>query len=505
MAAALLRGDCRAVCDGSFKRKHGTAAFVLHGHRPIQALRGCNITHGPEASQCAYRSELGGLVGVVTTLELLCKAYDIPSGRVLVKVDCESLIKRLSSTKPLQVQEAHFDLLNECRSRIQELPVTVKLEWVEGHQDDGPEGSSKPLDWWALQNIAMDEAAKDYWQLTHTLGSTNHMLKHEFFAAAVAHVKLTSFNKEAVHSSTNEAPIRSYWQTKHSISDQQWEDINWKAAQAAHHELPVGQRRFHAKFSTSHIATGKMMLLRKQWPHSKCPRCGSPDEDTRHVLQCPASTAQWTKSLQALKEWMTDQHTDPILAASIMRLLRGWRSGNPTPLFPSYDPQRLSACQAQADLGAWNTFLGRISQQITDCQHRYYQSQGSRRTGHRWTVALITKLQMVAWDMWDHRNGILHEDPLRHHMHDDLLTTNSAIAQEWEQGPRGLLPQDQFLFRSRPNVEARTLQGKWEWLESVTLAREAAQADSEEARAAHAQERRGIRNWLLTGTTRHQA
>jgi hypothetical protein len=30
------------------------------------------------------------------------------------------------------------------------------------------------------------------------------------------------------------------------------------------------------------------------------------------------------------------------------------------------------------------------------------------RTGKRWTVALITKLWDIAWDLWEHRNGILH-------------------------------------------------------------------------------------------------
>ena len=158
---------------------------------------------------------------------------------------------------------------------------------------------------------------------------------------------------------------------------------------------------------------------------------------------------------------------------------------------------------AQYSLGGWNTLLGQISQQVTECQHSYYLQKGSQRTGHRWTVALITTLQMVAWDMWDHRNDVLHNDPLRHHQRDDLQVTAQAIEEEWETGPRGL-PQDHFLFRNQAQVDAKTLQGKWEWLDSVTLAREAAKANSEEARAANAQERRGIRNWLLTGTTRNQ-
>jgi hypothetical protein len=29
-------------------------------------------------------------------------------------------------------------------------------------------------------------------------------------------------------------------------------------------------------------------------------------------------------------------------------------------------------------------------------------------TGKRWVIALIRKLWLVAWDLWEHRNGILH-------------------------------------------------------------------------------------------------
>ena len=499
VAAAILRGDCRAVCDGSYKLGHGTAAFSLHGHLPVHSIRGQNITHGPKGSQCAYRSELGGLVGTLTVLELLCEAYAIPSGKVTIGIDCEGLIKRLSNPRPLQVTEAHYDLLHDCRSRIQGLPITVQLDWIEGHQDD--KAPCHPLDWWARQNIAMDEAAKRHWRLTQHFPGTNHILKHEFFAVKVVLEKITSFNKELIHSKTNHRHIRDYWQTKNSITDQQWEDINWPAASKALKELPLGQRRFHAKFSTSHIATGKMMLIRKQWPHSKCPRCGTSGEDTRHVIRCPAAPGSWSTALQDLRKWMNRQDTDPILSSTITGILHSWRSGLPYRSPMTSNPTKAAALQAQLALGGWNTLLGRISSQLTDCQQQFYQSKGQRRTGHRWTVGLITQLQLLAFTMWDQRNKVLHEDPLRHHRADDLLTTNAAIDSEWEQGARGLLPQDRFLFRDRASVQAKTLQGKWEWLEAVTMAREAAQADSEEARAAYAQERRGLRHWLLTGST----
>jgi hypothetical protein len=42
-------------------------------------------------------------------------------------------------------------------------------------------------------------------------------------------------------------------------------------------------------------------------------------------------------------------------------------------------------------------------------QQRYYEWIGSRRSGLRWLTAQIQKLWDIAWDMWDNRNRVLHE------------------------------------------------------------------------------------------------
>ena len=128
-------------------------------------------------------------------------------------------------------------------------------------------------------------------------------------------------------------------------------------------------------------------------------------------------------------------------------------------------------------------------------QDKYYKSKKMRRSGRRWTVELIKKLQMVSWDMWDHRNGILHNNPDRHHRKDDLAVANREIEREWTRGAEGLLTQDQFLFRSKKAVEERTLEKKREWLTSVKVARQAAEAAAQ-ATDSYEPERRRMREFL---------
>lgn len=50
-----------------------------------------------------------------------------------------------------------------------------------------------------------------------------------------------------------------------------------------------------------------------------------------------------------------------------------------------------------------------MSKEWAIIQQRYYQLLKSRRTGIRWTIALIKMLWDVAWELWEHRNEVLHE------------------------------------------------------------------------------------------------
>jgi len=42
-------------------------------------------------------------------------------------------------------------------------------------------------------------------------------------------------------------------------------------------------------------------------------------------------------------------------------------------------------------------------------QDIYWKAFKSRKSSRKWTTALLTRLMMTAWDMWQHRNKALHE------------------------------------------------------------------------------------------------
>ena len=75
VAQAIRDGTARAVCDGSFKNGKGTAGFCMHGAVDKHQITGSHCTPGRKEDQCAYRSELGGVVGTLVTIQAVCKAH----------------------------------------------------------------------------------------------------------------------------------------------------------------------------------------------------------------------------------------------------------------------------------------------------------------------------------------------------------------------------------------------------------------------------------------------
>jgi hypothetical protein len=150
---------------------------------------------------------------------------------------------------------------------------------------------------------------------------------------------------------------------------------------------------------------------------ASCPRCGK-FEDTHHVIQCSGSGAQevWEQSLLQLEKWMSDRGTDPELASQLLAFLNSWHSQDISPRLSNYTI-------AQSLIGWHNAFEGWLAADISNAQQYFYSASRFLRTGRRWLIELIKKLWGIAWDMWEHRNGILHQQDNEivrlstHHLH----------------------------------------------------------------------------------------
>ena len=93
-----------------------------------------------------------------------------------------------------------------------------------------------------------------------------------------------------------------------------------------------------------------------------------------------------------------------------------------------------------------------------------FQQTGSRNTGRRWAIELAKKLMGVCWDMWQHRNDVLHNDGQNFHRKVELAKADASIREEHVKGKDTLLKQDKFLLKSLRTTLRMELNEKGTWL-----------------------------------------
>ena len=473
LAAAIAAGTAIAVCDGSYKDSHGTAAFVIEGTTSAHRFLGVNVTPGFPEDQSPYRAELGGIIGVVVAIRCICKFHNVTAGSILLYCDCDNALKRLfrrhSSLKP---KIPHYDLLSFLDREIESSPLAWSCEHVRGHQDK----HGFLLNRQEHLNVEMDNLAKSYW--IHTSGyhgSPQQRVHGEAWPLWIESKKITGQFAPAIHDHIGGKRIREHWASTHRFPLDTIHTVDWDACEVAMKSLKITRRIWVSKHTSGFCGVGKMMKLWNEWDNDKCPRCGVSPEDAQHVWICPSPQANdiWEESLVTLKAWLLSVDTIPGVADLIVDRLREWRTSEYAPDNPiDHTFPGVAAAFAAQDAIGWNRFLeGCIALEWQSTQDRYYKWLESRRTGFRWASALIVKLLDVAWDQWEHRNSYVHPRQ-RIGADQPLPATDDAIRAEWERGRADLPTREHHHFEgtleerlSSPPTVRRA------WLKNVRAAR----------------------------------
>ncbi len=140
--------------------------------------------------------------------------------------------------------------------------------------------------------------------------------------------------------------------------------------------------------------------------------------------------------------------------------------------------------------------LGRLSTKWMDAQQKYLESIGKRTTGKWWTVAIISKLWDIAWDMWQHRNHVIH-NTLHPKKQLEMELLGLQVNEWYEQGPEELLIRDRNLFqKSVETILKGTGNEQEQWVTSVRLAHQRAAAAKATRDASMINERALMETWL---------
>ena len=470
-----MAGTASAVCDGSYDPDlcRGTSAFIMSPTSSTTSsslfLTGCNFVSGSPEDQSSYRSELAGIIGVLTCCTALVDLFDIESGSITIALDGDTALQQAQGSWPLAISQKSFDYVYVIRNMILALPISVHFRWVRGHQ------AGTFLDWWASQNHQVDGRAKAF-LLEHRASPYHYpRLVFEPWAFWLNGSKCSRFDQNALHVAISGPPLLQYWQTHHDISIPQpvLSSIHWCVHLSAFKRLPPGMQRWFVKFASGCIGVGNQLLHYQHQDHSRCPLCAADNEKVSHVLSCmdqgavEHSKAFFTGPLQTRLE---AEQTDPSLVAAIVDLLIKVRTGQT--IYPSsYLPAIASAVRAQRRIGWHNWLLGRCSPLWHQIQAAHYSQIGSKRSPLRWATAIIHQFFLTCWDLWTYQNDRLHGPggTLAAEQHQSL---DASISSELAIGTAGALPQSHSLLQTPFQVlQGYTLTAKRQWLATIHLAR----------------------------------
>ncbi|OEU05826.1 hypothetical protein FRACYDRAFT_266850 [Fragilariopsis cylindrus CCMP1102] len=377
----------------------------------------------------------------------------------------------------MKIGQADFDLVQEIRTRISILPITVNWKWVEGHQDR----KGKSMDWWARKNTIVDGKAKSYLKQCKREKRVHRPVRllYEKWAVYVNGIKISKIDTEPLYATLFAPRSLEYWKKHHDIKVDPQHDTDWEASQQAIKKLPQGQKRWLSKQASGCIGVGHVLKIRKWQNHSRCPLCNKDEEKTSHVLTCQDkdSKANFKKNLDTiLKPTLDSTNTAPSLSKAILQILQIWRQDkkvNPSDFTLNFGIR--AAIKDQNNGLGWTNFaLGRWSRKWQVSQQQFYDRIRSKKKSKRWAAAIIHKLLLTAWDQWDFRNKIAHSDEgpgaiaLRQRLDAEML-------EETRSDNRQILRQDTFLFTKWTYTELQALpsQQKQQWLRSVFQARKA--------------------------------
>merc|ERR1711954_92293 len=179
--------------------------------------------------------------------------------------------------------------------------------------------------------------------------------------------------------------------------------VDWNTNKLAMKSVTNTRRKWVTKFESGTCGTGRMMKLWKQRVIDNCPRCGSPNETTTHVLQCKSesATATWENSLAELENWLRDNKTCPDLRKLLVQAIDQWRLGAEVKKMETFEFEHCEGVYAAQRQIGWRQLMGGcLSNEWARAQEAYFKWLGMRRTGERWVVELIKKLWGIAWDLW---------------------------------------------------------------------------------------------------------
>ena len=483
----LLQGTAIAVSDGSYFPLHkvGACAWIVSTPDGSEFITGGGLIPGESNDQSSYRSELGGLLGIVGFISHLLLP---PSLSPTITIACDGLnaLNNVHSDKSkLKAKYNDIDLISIINSLWNKTTFIPKRVHVYGHQDS----KNRTLTILEQLNCLMDTKAKAI-ATTHIDCNTTIP---PFAATSLGYgtIKcgsklITSNLQSSLYNQITLNNMIEWFSTNSEVKVNLTQSkLAWHCFSQARKEVSLPMNLFITKWLSGDTATGRVMCQRKQRCSSSCPRCGEDDEHLLHVLTCNSTetTTLQHKLLSELVEWLRSNNTHPRLALFFKLGLKKWFDDQTYQWHPSSaifsDSTTINtALHSQLQVTWYFLLCGLLTEDIVSLQQSYFNDIDSKKSSSRWATNLIKKLWNIPHQLWLQRNEALHKKESIYKQ-SKLQILKTSITNEYNYGLANL-PQ---IYSSYFNQPLRVLLKKSthslkRWFLIIRSAREAEDSDS---------------------------
>ena len=204
-------------------------------------------------------------------------------------------------------------------------------------------------------------------------------------------------------------PCMKYWVRKGRITTDADSMVDWKAYDGALTLMPYGKRQWVRKHFCGFEGTNQMLFRQGRRVNEYCPKCKEV-ETYRHIAQCQSNDA--TNAFRGIQrefdQWLQST-TSPGIKDAVLEHIRAYRERDVVEEGENWSERLRMVSREQEEIGQ-NAFMeGCITRKWKEIQDTHLKAIRSRKSPSRWARELIKKLWLVSWDMWDTRNGWIHQ------------------------------------------------------------------------------------------------
>jgi hypothetical protein len=410
LLSGISNGTSIAVTDGSFKDGLGTAGYTIAptlDSPQSAAYTLVNCTPGMLDDMDAYRSELGGICGILHTTNTLCLHNNIRTGSMIIGCDCLSAIQNITKSYEPTHGKPHHDLLSHIRYLIRHSPIAWTFRHVRGHQDDQCEYHL--LDKWSQLNVDMDTLSKAYWQMLDRNRPTPKHLGAVPGQWSLWHseYRFPSWSTQRATQVYYRDQTALFW-NKRLQQPLSLQVFDWTGAAMALRRLTTYQRLWIPKWMCSVLPIGKNLTRWGIPDQLVCPRCGEEETHKFHVISCAHvdATEIRRQGIHTISIYLDESNTAPDLKLGLLSLIEAAISQSTWQPPPTSHILAQQTFASQLTLGSSHVLDGFVSPMWASTQLEHYRYIGRRSSGTQWISRVIRLIWQVAWDMWMHRRRV---------------------------------------------------------------------------------------------------